>query len=53
MQAQRTDLLTQQGRLNYLGEAAVWLREICDDLEEWNGKVGGRLKKEGIFYTYA
>ena len=21
---------------------------LCDDLEEWDGGVGGRIKKEGI-----
>ena len=22
---------------------------LCDSLEEWDGRVGGRLKREGIY----
>ena len=25
---------------------------LCDDLEEWGGGVGGRLKREGIQLTH-
>ena len=30
-------------------ELDVWLRELCDNLEEW--KVGGDFKKEGTYVS--
>ena len=34
-------------------ETAVWQRELnlmlCDDVEEWDAGVGGRLKMVGIY----
>ena len=34
-------------------ETAVWQRELnlmfCDDVEEWDEEVRGRLKMEGIY----
>ena len=25
---------------------------LCDDLKEWDGEMGGRLKRGGYVYTY-
>ena len=41
---------------NFKSQKASWRKlslVLCDDLEGWNGRMGGRLKREGMYvYTW-
>ena len=40
-------------RMDGFGEAAVQHRELCDDLEGWDGRMGGGSRERGHMYQFS